>query len=226
MTESDWWTSSDPEAMLDFVAGLSPSAPHGVGERKLRLFAAACFHARYGRLLGPHSSWVSWESGERDENQLSPIAEARSWVSNPMHSIFRRAFADILRDIVGDPYDPYRATWAGGPIRTLALAAWEERDQNTGHLDPVRLAILADAIEEAGRESADTKCAQCHGYGWLTKVRFIRVSRVYPCDAPGCSGGRIPNLLLNHLRSPGPHVRGCWGLDAALGHLAINHKKD
>ena len=48
----------------------------------------------------------------------------------------------------------------------------------TGHLDPVRLAILADALEEAGCNSID---------------------------------------ILAHLRSPGPHVRGCWALDLILG---------
>jgi hypothetical protein len=47
-----------------------------------------------------------------------------------------------------------------------------------GTLKPARLAILADALEEAG------------------------------CTA-------LP--LLEHLRSPGPHVRGCWALDLILG---------
>jgi hypothetical protein len=46
-----------------------------------------------------------------------------------------------------------------------------------GLLDPVRLAILADALEEAGCQDND---------------------------------------LLQHLRSPGPHVLGCWALDLIL----------
>lgn len=47
----------------------------------------------------------------------------------------------------------------------------------SGHLDPARLAVLADALEEAG----------CTGDG-----------------------------ILSHLRSPGPHVRGCWVVDLIL----------
>jgi hypothetical protein len=47
-----------------------------------------------------------------------------------------------------------------------------------GTLDPTRLAILADPLEEAG------------------------------CADPD---------ILSHLRSPGPHVRGCWALDLILG---------
>ena len=47
-----------------------------------------------------------------------------------------------------------------------------------GLIDPARLAVLSDALEEAG-------CPD--------------------------------ETLLAHLRSPGPHVRGCWVLDLVLG---------
>ena len=29
--------------------------------------------------------------------------------------------------------------------------------------------------------------------------------------------GCTDEAILNHLRSPGPHVRGCWALDLVLG---------
>lgn len=54
----------------------------------------------------------------------------------------------------------------------------EARKQPSGLLDPVRLAVLADALEDAG------------------------------CTDAG---------VLDHLRGPGPHVRGCWALDLPLG---------
>jgi hypothetical protein len=44
-------------------------------------------------------------------------------------------------------------------------------------LDEANLAVLADALEEAG-----------------------------------CTNGEI----LEHLRKPGPHVRGCWAVDLVL----------
>jgi len=65
----------------------------------------------------------------------------------------------------------HRAAWG------LASAAYEERLLPSGHLDPARLSILADAFEESG------------------------------CDDPG---------ILDYLRGPGPHVRGCWCLDLLL----------
>jgi hypothetical protein len=63
-------------------------------------------------------------------------------------------------------------------VRTLARAAYEERILPAGTLDPARLALLADALEDAGCDHDD---------------------------------------LLSHLRSPGPHVRGCWALNLVLG---------
>ena len=59
----------------------------------------------------------------------------------------------------------------------LARAAYEERELPSGHLDRARLAVLADALEEAGADAE----------------------------------------LVEHLRGPGPHWRGCFVLDFLLG---------
>jgi hypothetical protein len=68
--------------------------------------------------------------------------------------------------------------WNAGAVRRLAEAAYAERQLPAGALDPARLAVLADALEEAGLTDAE---------------------------------------LLHHLRGPGPHVRGCFAVDAVLG---------
>ena len=60
----------------------------------------------------------------------------------------------------------------------LAQAAYDDRELPAGTLDPMRLGILADALEDAG-------CAE--------------------------------EVVLSHLRSTGPHVRGCWVTDRILG---------
>jgi hypothetical protein len=88
----------------------------------------------------------------------------------------------LLREIFGNPFRPVRLPpawkkWNGGAIPRLAQAAYEERRLPEGTLEPARLAVLADALEEAGADAA----------------------------------------LLEHLRGPGPHVRGCWALDLCLG---------
>jgi hypothetical protein len=82
----------------------------------------------------------------------------------------------------GNPFAaPWReTTWLtlnDGIVKCLAEAAYEQRVMPAGTLDPECLAVLADALEEAGAD-AD---------------------------------------LLNHLRGPGPHYRGCWAIDLLLG---------
>jgi hypothetical protein len=46
-------------------------------------------------------------------------------------------------------------TWNGGIIKRLAEEAYEQRTMPAGTLDSARLAVLADALEEAGCDNAD-----------------------------------------------------------------------
>jgi hypothetical protein len=91
---------------------------------------------------------------------------------------------DLLRDIFGNPFrppptiPPHVLAWDGGLVVQMAMSIYEDRGLPSGHLDPDRLAVLADALTDAG-----------------------------------CTDDR----LLAHLRSPGPHVRGCVGVDEVLG---------
>jgi hypothetical protein len=95
----------------------------------------------------------------------------------------RSAQCRLLHDIVANPFrpaaalDPACVAWRGEVVRALAWAAYDERLPE-GTLNPARLALLADALEDAGCTDA---------------------------------------ALLGHLRSPGPHVRGCWAVDLVLG---------
>jgi hypothetical protein len=97
----------------------------------------------------------------------------------------RAAQAVLLRDILGRlPFCPrpsldlFSITSAGGTLRLLAQSAYDGHQLPEGTLAPDLLAVLADALEEAG----------CRDQS-----------------------------VLDHLRSPGTHVRGCWPLDLILG---------
>jgi hypothetical protein len=59
------------------------------------------------------------------------------------------ALAHTLRDIIGSPYEPITYPKPSTIIASLAQAAYEDQDTITGHLNPIRLNILADALEEA-----------------------------------------------------------------------------
>ena len=85
--------------------------------------------------------------------------------------------------------------------RALDIARTINHDRRWGDLG-----ILADALEEADCP-AEVPCQSCEGRGGKRGVGCVWCHNT----------GRVPNPLLAHLRSPGPHARGCWTLDLLLG---------
>jgi hypothetical protein len=69
----------------------------------------------------------------------------------------RSSQSPYLRDIFGNPFHPVsiNAAWLTPTVTSLATADYDERALPSGELDAVRLAVLADALEEAGCDSAD-----------------------------------------------------------------------
>ena len=68
--------------------------------------------------------------------------------------------ATILRETFGNPFRPISLnpswlTWNDGTVRRLAEAIYGERELPSGHLDVTRLAVLADALEDAGCADPD-----------------------------------------------------------------------
>jgi hypothetical protein len=69
--------------------------------------------------------------------------------------------ASILREIIGNPFrppphiTPSWLTWQGGTIPSLAEHIYADRRLPEGTLDLDRLAVLADALEEAGCTNTD-----------------------------------------------------------------------
>jgi hypothetical protein len=65
------------------------------------------------------------------------------------------AGAGIAREVWGNPFRPVTVapawlSWNGGAVARLAQDAYHERQLPSGHLDPARLLVLADALEESG----------------------------------------------------------------------------
>jgi hypothetical protein len=99
---------------------------------------------------------------------------------NPVEAAEGAAQAGLLLEIFGNPFSTsaFNFDVPAPTMHSLARAAYEYRELPSGALDPDRLAVLSDALEEAGCTDAS---------------------------------------ILDHLRGPGPHVRGCWVIDTILG---------
>jgi hypothetical protein len=77
--------------------------------------------------------------------------------------------AGLLLDLLGNPFrpaplDPDWLTWKDGTIPRLAQAIYEDRELPSGHLDQDRLAVLGDALEDAGCSDPDI-LGHCRGPG-------------------------------------------------------------
>jgi hypothetical protein len=76
----------------------------------------------------------------------------------------RATQAQFLRCIFGNPFrtpptvDPVWFAWNDGTVERVAEDAYQQRVMPAGTLDSQRLAILADALEEAGCSDADMLC--------------------------------------------------------------------
>jgi hypothetical protein len=236
ITEGQWLAGNDVAAMLRHLR----QRPRVAGGRRLRLLGVACCRA-YGPMQHPDGDAAIeavYRAAERcadGEGTLADVAAAigmeRGGVSVGVLGLdagvayacvaeFRNSgsyesgprVAHAILDVVGNPWRPpafkqrvecrgcrgtgdetsdgqgtcgdckgkgyheHLPPWWSAEALGLALAAYAERRAD-GTLDPVRLSILADCLEEGG-------CA----------------------EAP----------LLSHLRSAGPHYRGCHALDLVL----------
>ncbi len=69
----------------------------------------------------------------------------------------RLALCRLLKEVFANPFRPVAVNpaWRTADVVRLAEAAYDERLLPSGELDRQRLAVLADALEEAGRDSAE-----------------------------------------------------------------------
>ena len=92
-------------------------------------------------------------SAELDATAAWEVARVASWATPDCSRADERlAQCSLVSDVFGNPFRPVTVSpaWLTPQVVALARAAYGERELPAGTLDTRRLAVLADALEEAG----------------------------------------------------------------------------
>lgn len=194
MTEAEWLTSEDPQAMLAILRPyhvVQFGAEFSVSDRKLRLFADACRHSFYHGHLEREGHWSGWESDGHMESRLrdgrlAADVAARGWASE-MSVAERPRRAAVLRCVFGNPWRPAELPKllrvVDRPV-TVPIGIYCDKsvEEHCPWLTPEVIALarraydardwsslpqLADALEEAGCP-ADEACPYCKDADFTT----------------------------------------------------------
>jgi len=178
VTEAEWLACADPQKMLAFLRGKASErklrlfaaaccrrswplltdarsrkavevaeryADGMVNERGLR-FAFSCAADAFAYAASAHTADAQAAAGAA--NAARPEAGYYARYVTP-----RKEHPGPLRDLFGPlPFRPVTVSpgWQAPQVVAQAQAAYDERELPAGTLDPTRLAVLADALEEAG----------------------------------------------------------------------------
>ncbi|MFO0805086.1 MAG: hypothetical protein U0791_18425 [Gemmataceae bacterium] len=224
MTEAEWLAATDPVPMLDYLRGKS-------SDRKLRLFDIGCCQ-RLSRIIENEPAWVGGlDAAEQFADGKIGASELGRWheeISN-----WEGSLADFRLPLIQ----------THGSL--FAVTLLERDDSSHGVQYSVRLAMTELAVELEGaacvqRVSEEQSQVSSRllreiignpfrpvtfAPDWRTSTvaaiaRGMYESRDFSpmsllADAlqdAGCDNEDI----LNHCRSNGPHVRGCWVVDLIL----------
>jgi hypothetical protein len=170
MTEAEWLACTDPEKMLAYLKGRAT-------DRKFRLLLAAWWRRRFGKLRSFKAYQKKLvQAEEMADGNWKPKRGEAGWIGHQKNPHHRAVWsvkllaelrgkghvslgmqAGLLRDIVGNPFRPASVSpaWRTPQVVALAQAAYDQRALPSGHLDIARLAVLADALEDAGCDNAE-----------------------------------------------------------------------
>jgi hypothetical protein len=229
MTEAEWDTCTDPRRMLAFLK----QGPHA-HERKLRLFGCACCR-RLWHLLTREEVRAAVEVAERYADGLADVEELRrAWSAvrkalsvAPLRSRWEAALTAALHATTPSRFSPELATV---PARAAACALGDDprewgsfySSENVGcpRERAAQCELLRDLFVPFRPAGADSSRPAWCGGAALKIARAIYQDRRFeelPILADALEEADCTDAaLLDHLRRPGRHVRGCRALDLLL----------
>jgi hypothetical protein len=98
--------------------------------------------------------WGPWRGRDNLFKAVSAALEVAGWEAGPDEPGHQ---CGLIRDVFGNPFRRVTVApaWRSADVGRLAEAAYAERSLPAGTLDGQRLAVLADALEEAGCDRAE-----------------------------------------------------------------------
>jgi hypothetical protein len=219
MTEAEWLACTDPQKMFEYL-----QASGKASDRKLRLFAVANYRLCYGpdlaysttaqRAVEVAERFADGLAGREELSQSSRAASDAAWYS--LDAVFGHTRASGVEGAAAQ----VAGESAGAAARAISVAKYEA---NYGELTAAQAALLRDifgplplrpmAVEPAWL-AWDNGTVLKLAAAFYDERAFDRTPILADAlEEAGCTD----QTILEHLRGPGPHVRGCWAVDLLLG---------
>jgi hypothetical protein len=220
MDAAEWDNAADPRPMLDRV----PRAADTI--RRRRLFACASARLVWHRLKARWRRAIDtaerYADGLASQADLAADLPERSWPTPMAEWVVHRAMlmsASLRAQGFSGVTEYVAASLAGD--QGVAYAPEAHRDAHARMAGLVRC-VFGNPFRPVALDAA-----------WLPPTVKALAQAAYQERALPSGGLDLPRLqvladaleeagcpetaLLDHLRGPGPHVRGCWAVDVVLG---------
>jgi hypothetical protein len=209
MTEEEWPTCNEPSALVEYLAQPAEDNRNSLTARKSRFFAVSCCRLGGDRLKvgGMDALDIADRCADgADGDEELRVLRAR------LEQLIRPYWASML-PVILVAIDPSLAPSA------LALTCIRRVNGSTAIFSPALASLVRDIFGNPFRPVVIdpawlTSTVLAIGRGIYDERAFDRL----PILADALQDAGCENAdLLTHLRSDGPHVRGCWALDLVLG---------
>jgi hypothetical protein len=214
MTEGEWMECDDPQVMLSFLQEAGQ-----LSDRKLRLFAVACCR-RIEYLLSDERTRRAMDLAELYADGMASevdLAEADAEAWNARSQAWdEQVDSNRHADAAGAGE---MAAWPAARDAAYLVAELSARVAATSDMRPYQCGLLRDLFGNPFRPPPplSPSCLTPEVTSLATTIyesrSFDRLRELADAlAAAGCTEAEV----LAHLRSKGPHGRGCWVVDLLL----------
>jgi hypothetical protein len=207
MTPDEWDNANDPQQMLTFLRDSCR-----LTERKARLFAVACCRRFWGKLTDV-SRWAVELAERYADGRASHKAIRDAYTHSATLCLSTTAMGAVVpeADRAARETSVFTAREAARDAEVASFRAVRD-EEYVAQAD-----LLRDFFRPFHPVTLNPSCLVPPVVALATTFYDKRSFERLPELARALvDDGYMEAGLLGHLNSPGPHVRGCWTLDAVL----------